>query len=52
MRRKHNTRSIKKIEETYLDRIDYKRKLEQIHGKIINNQPTEGQGWSFIPADR
>lgn len=51
MRRKNNTRSIKAIEEKMLDRIDTRRKLEKKLG-TVTNQPTQGQGWSFIPASR
>jgi len=51
MTRKNNTRSIKAIEEKMLDRIDTRRKLERQHG-VITNQPTQGKGWSFIPASQ
>lgn len=52
MRRKHNTRSIKAIEEKMLDRLDTKRRIEKQLGKTTTNQPTQGQGWNFIPAPR
>ncbi len=50
MSRKRNTRSIKKIEEGKLARLDTKLRLERQKGKTTNAQPSAGQGWAFIPA--
>lgn len=51
MSKKNNTRSIKKIEETMLQRLDTRRKLERIMGRP-QDEVTQGTGWAFIPAPR
>ena len=51
MARKNNTRSIRRIEETMLQRIDTRRKLEKKLGRTTVDQPSQGQGWTFTPYD-
>jgi hypothetical protein len=52
MARKHNTRSIKALQDREADRIDRNRRLKQKLGQVNQNTPTQGQGWNFIPAPR
>lgn len=52
MTRKTNTRSIKKIEEGVIARLDTKLRLERERAKLAPSQPSAGKGWAFVPAPR
>ncbi|KKN09973.1 hypothetical protein LCGC14_1041110 [marine sediment metagenome] len=45
MKRKHNTRSIKAIQDREAQRIDTRRRLE----KALGHTPTQGTGWKLTP---
>lgn len=50
MRRKHNTRSIKAIQDREAQRIDMRRRLDKALDRVTQGTPTQGQGWAYHAA--
>lgn len=49
MARKHNTRSIKAIQDREAQRIDTRRRLDKALDRVTQDTPTQGVGWKLTP---